>query len=190
MDKRKALTPETFATLLGWLGSDDEAAAAKYENIRQGLIRMFTGRGCHEAELLADRTIDRVAEKLAELVETYEGDPALYFYGVAKHIFHERLRGPKEVDRLNESTALAAAADENRKNIEKTCLRDCLRSLSESDHNLIVDYYRGEGQKKIKLRNALAKRLGITANALQIRAHRLRIRLSKCVKVCVDEKKI
>jgi len=43
--------------LLGWLSTNEASAAEKYEKIRARLIRLFVGRGCYEAEMLADQTI-------------------------------------------------------------------------------------------------------------------------------------
>lgn len=89
--KENTITQESFDTLLGWLDHNREIAGQKYEKIRQRLIRIFAGRGCFEAEELADETINRVTLKLPQFVETYIGEPALYFYGVADKIHHEWL---------------------------------------------------------------------------------------------------
>lgn len=189
MDKEETLTPEAFASLLGWLGSDERASAAKYENIRARLITVFVGRGCYEAELLADRTIDRVVEKLPKLNGTYQGDPALYFYGVAKNIYFEWQRERlKTVSMLGEPRSRVVVAADEKKETKKTCLSECLGSLPKSQYALILDYYSGEKKKKVKCRNAIANRLGITAAALQMRIYRLRLSLLKCVKECSAKK--
>lgn len=187
MNNEESLAQEAFASLLDWLGSDELAAARKYESIRSGLIRVFAGRGCPEAERLADRTIDRVAGKLTELNGTYKGDPALYFYGVAKNIFFEWQREPKEVGGLGEPGIVPAGTDARRQT-ERDCLRECLNSLSESDQDLIADYYHHDKRKRIECRRELAERLRISAHALQMRVHRLRKDLSKCIRRCADEK--
>lgn len=187
MDNKETLTQEAFASLLGWLGSDELAAARKYESIRSGLIRVFAGRGCPEADRLADRTIDRVTRKLPELNGTYTGDPALYFYGVAKNIFFEWQREPRELGGLGEPGIVPAGTDARRQ-AERDCLRECLDLLSESDQDLITDYYHHDKRKKIERRRELAERLGISAHALQMRVHRLRKDLSKCIRRCADEK--
>jgi len=46
---------------------------------------------------------------------------------------------------------------------------------------LILRYYQGEQRAKIENRRALAERLGLTINALRIRASRIRSRLEACV---------
>ena len=77
------LTQENFDQLLAWLDPNREQAGRRYEDIRRKLVKIFVSRGCIIAEELADETINRVAMKVHEIVDTYTGDPALYFYGVA-----------------------------------------------------------------------------------------------------------
>lgn len=187
MNNEETLTQEAFASLLSWLGTDELAAARKYEDIRRNLIRVFVGRGCPEAERLADRTIDRVTGKLPELNRTYQGDPALYFYGVAKNIFFEWQREPREVGELGEPGDRQADTD-LRRQAERACLRECLNALAETDQDLISEYYHHDKQMKIERRRELAARLRISAHALQMRVHRLRRDLSKCIRKCADKK--
>src|ERR1051325_2008130 len=78
-----------FDRFLGWLGPDPETAGQKYEVIRGRLITMFRARRCVFAEDLADATFERVARKLTQFTIEYTGDPARYFYGVAKKIYLE-----------------------------------------------------------------------------------------------------
>src|SRR4051812_38473198 len=96
MPENQSLTQESFQMLLGWLDANVESAAEKYEKIRQRLIRIFIGRGCYEAEMLADRTIDRVSSKVSQISSNYVGEPATYFYGVANKIHLEWLRAQKK----------------------------------------------------------------------------------------------
>jgi len=83
---------ETFEKLLRWLDPDRDRAGEKYENVRLRLIRIFTCRGCGDVEDLADETINVVASKVDWLIENYHGEPALFFYGVAKNIYHEQYK--------------------------------------------------------------------------------------------------
>jgi hypothetical protein len=78
-----------FEQFLFWLGPDPESAGKKYELIRDRLIMMFRARRCVFAEDLADTTFERVARKLTDLTTEYTGDPARYFYGVAKKVYLE-----------------------------------------------------------------------------------------------------
>jgi len=84
--------------MLDWLDTDRERAGSKYEAIRLRLIKIFTCRGCQAAEELADETINRVIARIVEIANGYQGDPALYFYGVAQKVFLEdarKSRGPQ-----------------------------------------------------------------------------------------------
>src|SRR5215212_10225203 len=92
MNKNWVLSQECFDALLGWLDSDREQAGIQYEAIRRRLIKIFTGRGCAEAEDLADETINRVASKLEEIKRDFRGERARYFYGVANKVQLEYMR--------------------------------------------------------------------------------------------------
>src|SRR5687767_14618722 len=92
MKRDWALTQDAFASLLNWLDADREQAAMQYEAIRLRLIKIFTCRGCTEAEELADETINRVTARVEEVAKEYQGEPARYFYGVCRHVYHEYQR--------------------------------------------------------------------------------------------------
>ena len=169
--------------LLGWLGANHESAAEKYEKIRARLIRLFVGRGCYEAEMLADQTIDRVIAKVPQIRSGYVGEPAAYFYGVAHKVHLEWLRHQK---REREATFIDLTAAEEDEGAEYSCLESCLDKLSPDAQNMILEYYRDEKRAKIERRKALAQARGISIGALQIKASRIRATLSQCVKGCVD----
>src|SRR5215510_6101916 len=114
------LNQESFDSLLQWLSSDREQAGRRYEDIRGRLIKIFGSRGCAEPDLLADETINRVAKRVEEIVRTYEGDPALYFYGVANKIHMEQLRKKKPIERLPPVPALDDYEE------EYVCLEGCI----------------------------------------------------------------
>ena len=104
MKKDWVLTQEAFDALLGWLDTNREVAAERYERIRNRLIKIFACRGCMEAEDLADETINRVTSKLADIQPGFEGDPARYFYAVAKKILLEHSR-PKATPPLPQESS-------------------------------------------------------------------------------------
>nr|MDQ3743617.1 hypothetical protein [Acidobacteriota bacterium] len=62
---------DDFDSLLAWLDADREEAGKKYESIRLRLIRIFTCRGRHDSEELADETIRRVTLKAPTLAGEY-----------------------------------------------------------------------------------------------------------------------
>jgi DNA-directed RNA polymerase specialized sigma24 family protein len=181
MNRESALTQAAFDSLLAWLDPDREQAGRKYESIRHRLIKIFTCRGRPDAEELADETINRVTVRAPDIVKKYEGDPALYFYGVAQKVYLESVRKrpqpPPPVPRLE-------AEDLER---ESECLERCMARLSQSNQQLAIEYYQDEKRAKIDHRKDLAERLGIAQNALRIRAHRIRATLHQCVKACLEQ---
>lgn len=191
MSKRWELTGEALDGLLTWLDPDREQAGRKYEHIRKSLIKIFAWRGCAEAEDLADETINRVARKVPEIASTYQGNPAPYFYGVGRRLLLEYQkqqlrRAPQEPDAESAATSEEAAsvAELERRH---ECLELCLQKLSESNRELIRDYYQRDVQTKGDWRSELARRMGVSAGALRVRAHRLRAALLDCIRDCLAE---
>lgn len=191
MKKEWVITQEAFDGLLGWLDNNREQAAQKYEKIRTRLIKIFTCRGCSEADLLADETINRVTAKVIEIAPSYSGDPALYFYGVAQKVHFEYLRSrpvfqePLE-DRRELKSKIVTEADEDLEQ-EYECLERCMDQLPADSRRLVLEYYQEEKRAKINRRQKLAEELGIAVNALRIRAHRIRQQLQQCVQVCLEK---
>lgn len=64
------------------------------------------------------------------------------------------------------------------------CLERCTARLDAPNREIINGYYFGEERAKIDNRRALAQSLGISTNALTIRACRIRDKLQSCVKEC------
>lgn len=189
MAKDTTITQENFDALLDWLDLNREAAGQKYEKIRQRLIRIFSCRGCFEAEELADTTINRVMLKLPQIREKYIGEPILYFYGVADKIHHEWLRQQKKTPKVELTETDNYGESEPESDSEYECLEDCLKILSIAERELIVSYYKEEKKAKIEFRRALAVKLGISISAMQVRTCRIRANLQKCVQNCISEKK-
>lgn len=180
MNKNWVLSQESFDALLDWLDSDREQAGMKYEEIRRRLIKIFTGRGCAEAEDLADETINRVISKLDEIENQFTGERARYFFGVANKVYMEySRRKPPQPPPIPE---------EDSRRIEQSyrCLEECIGRLSSENRELLLHYYQAEGRAKIEQRKLLAEKLGIAPNALRIRAYRIRAGLQECVEKCIE----
>ena len=81
-----------------------------------------------------------------------------------------------------------SATDDERKIKEQRlhCLEQCLSKLESANREIIARYYIGKARVKIEHRRALAEDLGITMNALSIRACRIRDKLETCVRECVS----
>ena len=184
MYRERTLTQKDFDTLLAWLDSDREKAGRKYESIRLRLIKIFTCRGCNEAEDMADETINRVCLKAQEIMDGYVGDPALYFYGVAYKVHLEYSR--KKATRV-ELPAMIASSEETEHETEYECLEQCIQQLPAKQRELVLQYYQEDARAKIDHRKELAQKLGIALNALRIRAHRIRATLQECVRNCMEQ---
>lgn len=189
--KKWALTPESFERLLLWLHPDREEAGRKYEEIRSVLIKRFRQLRCPDPEELANATIDRVAGKLSEVIDTYIGDPEPYFYSTAYYIHREHLRKPimQSLANLDFRAPTPASSEElSEKELLDQCLRECLDRFDKDIRQTILEYYRGDRRVKINARKALAKRLGIELPALRLRAQRIRSALKKCILECLQNK--
>jgi RNA polymerase sigma factor (sigma-70 family) len=189
MPKQWTPTQESFDRLLAWFDADRERAGRKYEEIRQSLVRIFAWRGYGDAEDLADETINRVSRRVGEVAESYHGDPALYFYGVAKRLMLERAR-KEPAEPLTPEVELRHAARESHpaEDAERRdeCLSECLRRLDPENRKLILLYYEKERQSKIDFRKELARARRTDINALRVKVHRIRGALLKCVQSCLE----
>jgi DNA-directed RNA polymerase specialized sigma24 family protein len=175
------ISQDAFDKFLAWLDPDREQAGAKYETIRRKLIKIFVCRGCPAGEELADETINRVIRKVPEIAASYTGDPAAYFCGVARNVHLEYLK------KRPTQGAPPVVDPPDQKEIEYECLERCMDKLAPDNRELMLEYYQKEKQAKIDHRKKLAARLGIAANALRIRAHRIRLSLQSCVENCLQQ---
>ena len=177
---------ERFDELLAWLDADREKAGAEYELIRKRLVKIFTCRGSTAPDDLADKTIDRVALLLPEIRPTYVGAPRNYFCRVAHFIWLEEGR-KNRLPLVKPPESGPEAEPESEADERDLCQKKCMSQLSEFDRDLIVAYYKEEKHAKIENRRKLAEQLGLTMNALRIRATRIRAGLMKCVEECLGE---
>ena len=183
-ESRWALTPDALAGLLDLLGPDRESAARRYEDIRGRLLRIFQWRGCPYPEELVDETMNRVAHKAADGLELRSADPFRYFCGVAQMVFKEVLRENRRKQDAFAEIRRTGPPPEEDEDPRMDCLRDCLDELTADNRELIVEYYAGEGSRRIQNRKKLASKLGVAMNALRIRAYRLRAQLETCMLEC------
>ena len=175
---------ENFEALLNWLNSDRDRAGIKYEQIRESLINIFSWRGFRDAEDLADETISRVTAKVVRIAKEYQGDPALYFYAVAKKLFFEAHRRDQRVAVMPATPPAESIELIDDDKPEYECLDQCLNELLASDRQLILLYYHQDGPT-IGHRKELAQRLGCTLNAMRIKVCRIRLALYSCMEKCL-----
>jgi RNA polymerase sigma factor (sigma-70 family) len=173
---------DNFDELLKWLHPDPEQAGEEFEKIRRRIIKLFSNRGSRRAEDIFDETISRVCEKVKTVVPSYEGNPALYFYGVAKNVHLEFIR--EESRRTPERRE---PVDSTEVELRHQCLDHCLGGLPPDKQSMILRFYEGDGQKKIRNRKGLADQLGIDTKALSLRTLRIRRELLDCMRECLKK---
>lgn len=176
-----ALTPENFNCLLGALGPERDSAGERYESLRRRLLIFFAARGAAPADVLADEALDRTARRVAEGVMP---SPSIesFVLGIARNLVREQWKQPRamEVD-----WARMAAPSSVMEDPRAECLDECLRSLAPQSRQWVERFYSHQGAEKIRAREALAAEIGIDANALRVRLHRVRAKLAQCVSACL-----
>ena len=189
MKREREPTQEELDKLLAWLDLDRDVAAAKYETIRNGLIRLFLFRECVEPERLVDEVINRVSVRIDKVVEKFS-EPAKCFHGFAVNVYREYLDDhPRQVDTDPSVLPDPPEEEEERKRLEleDECLKRCMAKLTSADDYLFRRYFQELTPAKIKIRKKLAAELRLTGNALAIKVGRIRKRLRECMKECLAE---
>jgi DNA-directed RNA polymerase specialized sigma24 family protein len=188
------LTGEAFERLLRSLDAEDrERAGEKYELARRKLIAFFEARGSESPADNADETLNRAARKLLE-GEQIE-DINKYLYGVARLLLMElgraHERTPLALDRVAPIKTAAAVESEEESLLREEherrfeCFETCLKKLPADSRDFIIDYYREEKGAKIEGRKRQAAKLGLSLNALRLRAARVRSALERCMNECL-----
>ncbi len=180
---------EGFDDLLAWLNPNHELATAIYVDLRHSLIRIFSWNGCADPPGMTDEVFDRVINKLPKLKTTFEGNPKLYFYGVANNLVKEYRKHVKQyssIESIEPAVDPPQEADEEDTYRREECLSSCLRKLTEEKRALILSYYSREKQAKIIHRAKMARDLGISVEALRVRMLRIRGILEECIEQCLD----
>jgi DNA-directed RNA polymerase specialized sigma24 family protein len=185
------LTKLAFNRLLEWLDDGVDSHGQTYLEMRRRLVSYFDRRNRPSADELADETLNRIGRTLEKTGAIAITPPARYCFVVARFVLLEDFRGQYRHAQFDEERGEASskhgdlidgpedglAAQEQR----LECLDLCLKKLKPEQRDLIVEYYRDARRKKIERRRDLAKRLGISMNALGIRACRIRDALEVCV---------
>lgn len=181
-----------FERLFAFLDADTERAAAKYEQVRLRLLKLFAWRGCTPANEFVDRTVERVIRRVSDGSEHTVAEPYQYFYGVAMAVLREggaphadpEIASPESSQADPNAPAPAAprpadhpevAADARRR---LPALRASLDELAPAYRYLVLDYHRS---RSATWREELAATHGVPLTALRLRVHRLRSALEKSV---------
>jgi DNA-directed RNA polymerase specialized sigma24 family protein len=155
--------------------------------VRPRLLRFFSSHGrAWAADELADDVILRVLTKRrqGEVIENVTA----YSLGIARFVLLEHLRSPAS---RQEPLDVDVAADDfvAEDGPAETCLDGCLGQLPPGARALILRFY-GEGEygaKNKDVRKHLAVELGISMDALFLRASKLRRRLRQCMEPCLSD---
>jgi DNA-directed RNA polymerase specialized sigma24 family protein len=192
---KEVLTETAFTRLLVWLDDGTDSRGEIYLEMRRRLVEYFDRRNRRFADELADETLNRIGRTLETSGTIAVTPPARYCYVVARFVLLEDIRRERRYVHIEEArvatgsgccggaTDDTAATDEQR----LECLDRCLRQLKPDQRELAVEYYRDAKRQRIDRRRELAKRLGISTNALGIRACRIRSTLESCIGGCCQE---
>jgi len=170
-----------FDRLLARLDADPGRAAAEFDRLRRTLIKFFDWRGASAPDDAADETLDRLAGKLEEVDVV---DVPAFAHGIARLVLHEVQRDEARRGSLD-GLELAAPEKEDGPVPEPLLrqLRQCLEGLPRENRDLLLAYYAtGDGTGKIEGRQRLARKWGLSANALRSRVQRLRDRVESCLR--------
>jgi DNA-directed RNA polymerase specialized sigma24 family protein len=194
--EEEGLTQLAFSRLLEWLDDGVDSQGETYLEMRRRLVMYFDRRNRLSADELADETLNRIGRTLEKTAISIR-PPARYCYVVAKFVLLEDFRRERQHVALDESRSEASAigarvarVDDGAVLTERRleCLDRCLDELRPEQRELVVDYYRDTRRQKIERRRDIAQRLGISMNALGIRACRIRSALETCVETCRKER--
>ena len=181
-----SLTQQGFDGLLTALGPDRGTAADRYLDIRRNLVRLFEWRGCPTPDEYADEAINRCARKLAEGEQIR--DVATYCIGIARMLVLEMSRElakeARPLDKAPEPQTPPEPVGDPEFRME--CLQRCLDQLSAENRKLILHYYQGDKEEKIKNRKGLMQIFGVPPSTLRMRALRLREGLHLCALNCLQ----
>lgn len=181
-------TAGSFQHFLAWLDEGTDSGGQRYLDMRRRLVAYFDRKRAQSPDELADETLNRVARRLEEEGDITDTPPARYCYIVARFVLLEYARWRKHGESSLDDTAIPSAPGSDAGTEERerllVCLDRCLQGLDAAERAIILDYYRGEQGVKLEYRRHIAARLNITANALSIRACRIRRKLEACVSAC------
>ena len=175
---------QDFGNLLEWLDPVRDRAAEKYVAMHNKLSKIFALRGCVNSEELADETLRRASLKAPGLAGT--SNPAMYVYALATLVLREQQESGQR-KAVPYTPPVQRAEESEKSELTHECLERCLRTLSDGERELIVQYYTLESGSRRPARKELAQRLGVSPAGLRVRAHHIRSQVGKCVRYCLEQ---
>jgi DNA-directed RNA polymerase specialized sigma24 family protein len=156
-------------------------AGIEYAGLHRLVTAFFVGWKCGvDSEALADVTLDRLAMRVngGESVRNFIS----YSLNIADKVYKEYCRDREKLRvALRELKYLTPNVHELEEEVDvrRECQKMCIKTLSATEHQLVVDYYLNG-----KDRSLLAAELGIPLATLRTKIHRLNLRLAKCAEDC------
>jgi DNA-directed RNA polymerase specialized sigma24 family protein len=150
-------------------------------------VAYFDRRNRPLADDLADETLNRVARTLEQQGAIAVTPPARYCYVVARFVLLEDIRRARRQVPVDEARVAAPVVDSgldapaSAYELRLQRLDVCLETLKPEQRDIVIEYYRDVRRGRIERRRGIADRLGITMNALSIRAWRIRSALENCL---------
>jgi DNA-directed RNA polymerase specialized sigma24 family protein len=169
---RGALDRQGWDALLEALDQDREEAGKKYEALRRRLINLFSWEQRATPEDLADEVFNRLSRKVTEGAVIPNVDR--FAFGIARMLIQEEIRRDRnQQSALRELTSVASKPNsEDWSTLD--AMQGCLDVLPSDRRELIELYYTED-------RARLARKIGISLNALRNRAMRIREELFRCM---------
>jgi DNA-directed RNA polymerase specialized sigma24 family protein len=196
-EEEHGLSHLAFTRLLEWLDNGTDSHGETYLEMRRRLTAYFDRRDRPFPDDLADDTLSRIGRTLERDGAIAVTPQARYCYVVAKFVLLEDIRRERRHPHAVESSGIGSDSwhggrltsmtrDEESADREARleCLDRCLQAIGPQQRALIIDYHREEGRRGIERRRELAKQMGISMNALGIRACRIRAALEAQMAVC------
>ena len=191
LDQDRGLSQWGFTRLLEWLDGDVDSNGQTYLEMRRRLTSYFVRRGRPFADDLADETFFRISKTLEQDGTITVTPQARFCYVMARFVLLEDIRREQRQQRFTGAGTGAWGGpraellqEESGATRERQLERldHCLQLLEPEQRELIVEYYRDTGPGKTVRRRDMAKGLGISANALWLRASRIRAALESQMK--------
>ncbi len=179
-------SPEAWERFLTLLDANNQVAWERYEGLRRRLVIYFEGRNCRGAEDLALKTITRVIKRNEDGVPI--DDVMRYSFGVARILRLEEGEIVRRENLVREELLRSGADVVNPKDpldeaeLKFVAFEKCLDKLPAAKRKFILRYYEDVGRDKIDNRKSLSEELGISQNAVTLRAYQIRKKLEKCIK--------
>ena len=204
--KRLDVTEMSDDRLLNWYEPDPDKAKEEHQRHHRSLLVFVRRSGIRDAEGAVGEIFARLVAKLAagQVPEVRsEEERGRFLGGYARNVCLEFLKDQKSnVVSLDETLgagvlsqvhAIEAGVQANLEMSElrgsaRTCFGRCMESLKPEDAEMLLEYYRGEEGAQIAIRKELAKRLGLTMNALALKVRDRRKTLRRCVEPCMEAK--